>query len=221
MRPKIVGDGWKHPTVIDIAGLKVLHSGLSTPVLYAHDRKDLIGRTTCVNLLPDRITAEGILGIPGPSRDLILSAARSGFWWGVSMGVEPDDVFFLPSEKKVFVNQREIWGPVNIVLSGTLMDISLLPAGADKEAWAQIIRVNGRFDLCSRIADWGRTLVRAQVDEAPRIGLPPKPRKSIAAPRRNPGVRTAKNHEGIEPLPAGHTRDTAENPQFPGPKANP
>lgn len=174
IRPKIVGDHFQHPTVIDIAGLKVVRSGFRTPVLHAHDRKDLIGRTTRVDLLPDRITAEGILSVPGPARDRIVSAARSGFRWGVSMGVEPDEVFFLPATMKTTVNQQEVWGPVHIVLSGTLMDISLLPTGADKLAYAEVIRVNGRFDLRSRLADCGRALLRAvvpvgaQVEEAQR-----------------------------------------------------
>ncbi len=131
------------PVIIDIAGVRVSRNGRKTPVLYHHDRLDPIGHTIRVDLLPDRITAEGVLSVPGRSRDRVAGGAQAGFRWAVSLGFEASEMEFLPPSKEATVNRRRIRGPINIARHGRLCEFSLLAIGADPTASAKVDNASG------------------------------------------------------------------------------
>lgn len=141
MSPRVTGaNTGGAPIVIDIATVRVFRHGHKTPVLYAHNRMDPVGHTTRVDLLADRITATGVLSVPGASRDRIVGGAESGYRWAVSVGFQAEELEFLSPTKEVTINRRRIKGPAYIARNGKLFEISLLTIGADPAASAKVDR---------------------------------------------------------------------------------
>lgn len=140
MRPRITGAGDSSaPTVIDIGSMRAYRNGRKMPILYGHDQREPIGHTTRVDLGPDRITAEGVLSVPGRYRDMVVGASRSGYQWAVSIGVSVVAMEYLPAGKTAVVNGRRFAGPLNIGRRGELTEISFLTIGANRTASARVV----------------------------------------------------------------------------------
>jgi hypothetical protein len=139
MRPRVrMYDTGGAPTVIDMTGVKVHRNGRKMPVLYAHDRNDPIGHTDRVDLLATDITAEGVLSVPGKSRDKVAGGAQDGFQWAVSIGFEATELEYISSSDSATVNGRVMRGPLYIARRGMLREISFLSIGADASATATV-----------------------------------------------------------------------------------
>jgi hypothetical protein len=139
MRPRVrMYDTGGAPTVIDMTGVRVHRNGRKMPVLYAHDRSDPIGHTERVDLLASDITAEGVLSVPGDSRDKVAYGAKDGFQWAVSIGFEATELEYISSSDSATVNGRVMRGPLYIARRGMLREISFLSIGADANATATV-----------------------------------------------------------------------------------
>ncbi len=126
------------PTLIDLATLKVDRNGSKLPCLYCHDREDPIGHFETVNVATSTIDAEGVLSVPGESRDKVAGGAKNGYRWAVSVGVETPELEYISSSDNATVNGRTVRGPLYVARRGVLKEISLLPIGADTSASATV-----------------------------------------------------------------------------------
>ena len=125
------------PIVVDLRGMRIARNGRQTPVLFSHDKTDPVGHTNSVTV-GTSVRAEGILSVPGDSRDKVVGAARDGFRWAISVGVEATELEALALGETATVNGRTVRGPIYIARKSQLKEISFLAVGADPPASATV-----------------------------------------------------------------------------------
>lgn len=125
------------PIVIDIGSTRCDRYGNKLPVLFSHNRLNPIGHTTRVDI-GATIRAQGVFSVPGPTRDMVVGAARAGFKWAVSVGYASGELTRVEKGRWVKVNGRDMHGPLFISRRGTIKEISILTIGADSSASATV-----------------------------------------------------------------------------------
>lgn len=149
-KPKVVGvaysggkmnlPGWKHPVVVDLAGMEIPES---VPLLTNHENKTdsrigLISAAVRNNVL--EITGE----IVSDSRDAtdIIAQGKAGADWQLSIGADVKECELVRSSRTV--NAREFEGPFYHVTKSTLREISVVAVGADSHT---NMKVTANFNL--------------------------------------------------------------------------
>lgn len=124
--------------VIDLSGVRVDGGGRDLRVLYHHSTYDPIGHCESVTVA-NSITAEGVLSVPGESREKIVAAAANGFRWQVSVGMSVDEFERVDEKQTVTVNGRQFRGPCYVARKSNLYEITFLAIGANgKRATAKV-----------------------------------------------------------------------------------
>ena len=126
----------QHPVVVDLAGME--RPSKSLPILKDHDSKKHVGHTDAVAISATDVRMAGVVSGAGPDAQEVVTAARNGFVWPVSIGASMDHVELLATGKTTSVNGRTIAGPVYIVRKSKLKETSLLTVAADDAAFAHI-----------------------------------------------------------------------------------
>lgn len=149
-KPKVVGvaysggkmnlPGWKHPVVVDLAGMEIPES---VPLLTNHENKTdsrigIISAAVRNNAL--EITGE----IVSDSKDAadIIAQGRAGADWQLSIGADVKECELVRGSRTV--NAREIAGPFYHVTKSTLREISVVAVGADSHT---NMKVTANFKL--------------------------------------------------------------------------
>src|SRR5205085_1985899 len=94
--------GYGLPVVVDLAGVKVPSQQM--PVPRGHDMDRLVGHTTSVEVLAQRIKCEGLISGIGPDAAEICAMADRGFRWQMSIGADPQKMEFVERDVSVKVN---------------------------------------------------------------------------------------------------------------------
>jgi hypothetical protein len=129
--------GWRHPVVVDLAGLIVPDQ--NRPIRVGHDPNRLLGHSERIAIDAGQLVAEGVLSFAGePEVDRVIRSARNGFRWRASIGAQVEQFEFTRESQTVTVNGREFSGPVIVVRKATLGEISFVDLGADGGASANL-----------------------------------------------------------------------------------
>ncbi len=132
---------WGRPIVIDLAGLDI--SGKSRPALLGHDTSKIVGHTEKIGVVDGELHLEGVVSGVGDASREVVESSRNGFPWQASVGVEPRTIEEVPGGKKARANGRVFNGPVDIVRTGRLNEISFVALGADDDTLAVAAGKNG------------------------------------------------------------------------------
>lgn len=127
---------WKHPVVVDLAGMAI--PSQNRPIRVGHNTDRLVGHTHAIAQESGRLVASGVLSIPGPDTERVIAGSRNGFPWQASIGARVDQFEFVKEGQVAAANGREFPGPVVIVRKSTLGEISFVDLGADGNTSASV-----------------------------------------------------------------------------------
>ncbi len=128
--------GWRHPVVIDLAGLAV--PSQARPIRFGHDPLSGVGHTDAIRVEAGQLIATGVISRDTPAAKEVVASSRNGFPWQASVGASVEEYEFIKDNQKATVNGQEITGPVNVVRKATLGEISFVDLGADGRTSASI-----------------------------------------------------------------------------------
>ncbi|MEL6499738.1 MAG: Mu-like prophage major head subunit gpT family protein [Planctomycetota bacterium] len=128
--------GWRHPVVIDLAGLSV--PSQNRPIRFGHDAQAGVGHTDAIGVDGGKLVASGVISRDTAAAKEVVASSRNGFPWQASVGASVDEFEFVRPNQTVTVNGRELTGPVNVVRRSTLGEISFVDLGADGRTSATI-----------------------------------------------------------------------------------
>jgi len=134
MHPKL-SMKWGGDVVVDIAGVAI--NAAEKPIHLGHDINKPIGHTTSISAT-NELVADGILSIASPDTQSVIDSAGAGFPWKSSIGVNILEHQIYEDGQTVVVNGREFQGPVLVVTSSVLEEISLVSVPGDSESYADI-----------------------------------------------------------------------------------
>jgi len=135
--------GWRHPVVVDLAGLAI--GDQNRPILldHARDVESVMGQTDEIAATDGQLLVTGqILGDSLNARQ-VIALADKGFAWRASIGARAEEVEFVPDGAKVQANGQTFTGPLHIARKATLGEISFVVLAADDNARAQIAATVG------------------------------------------------------------------------------
>jgi hypothetical protein len=128
--------GWPHPVVVDMAGLAV--GKKSRPILMDHDTSRIVGHTDVVSTDGGTLTVTGVISGVGSAAQEVIGASDNGFPWQASLGAAVKKVVFVPEDKSATANGKEFAGPVYMVRSARLGEVSFVALGADDSTSAKV-----------------------------------------------------------------------------------
>ncbi|WP_176014461.1 hypothetical protein [Victivallis sp. Marseille-Q1083] len=149
-RPKVNGlaysggkmklPGWKHPVVVDLAGMSIPES---VPLLTNHEnhtssRVGLVHAAVAEN----QLTISGEIVAEGDKADGIVAQAKAGADWQLSIGAEVEDAELVQGKRPV--NGIEHAGPFYHIKKSTLREVSVVAVGADSSTQ---MKVTAQFKL--------------------------------------------------------------------------
>ncbi|MCE7974810.1 MAG: hypothetical protein DYG92_10905 [Leptolyngbya sp. PLA1] len=128
--------GWRHPVVIDLAGLAV--PSQARPIRFGHDPLSGVGHTDAIRVEAGQLVATGVISRDTQAAKEVVASSRNGFPWQASVGASVEEFEFIKDNQKATVNGQELSGPVNVVRKATLGEISFVDLGADCRTSASI-----------------------------------------------------------------------------------
>jgi len=128
--------GWRHPVVIDLAGLAV--PSQSRPIRFGHDPLSGVGHTDAIRVEAGQLIATGVISRDTGAAKEVVASSRNGFPWQASVGASVEEFEFIKDNQKATVNGQELTGPVNVVRKATLGEISFVDLGADGRTSASV-----------------------------------------------------------------------------------
>jgi len=128
--------GWRHPVVIDLAGLAV--PSQARPIRFGHDPLSGVGHTDSIRVEAGQLVATGVISRDTSAAKEVVASSRNGFPWQASVGASVEEFEFIKDNQKATVNGQELTGPVNVVRKATLGEISFVDLGADGRTSASI-----------------------------------------------------------------------------------
>lgn len=125
------------PIVIDLAGMQFKQT---VPVVDSHryEFTDVLGQTTSVRAEGGVLLIDGEMFANGETADAIRQLAAAGYECQASVGADVHAVQRVAPGDTVTVNGRSFTGPVRIVTSSTLREVSFVVLGADAETRVRV-----------------------------------------------------------------------------------
>lgn len=146
---KPVKIGWGHPVVIDLAGMKI--PSQTIPVRFLHDAEKGVGHTESIEVRENILYATGVISrVTEWSRD-VVEAAKNGFPWQASVGIDATKYEELEKGQVAEVNGRRFAGPMYIIRESVLGEISFVDLGADRNTKAAVAAKEN--DMAEEIPD--------------------------------------------------------------------
>jgi len=128
--------GWPHPVVVDLSGLAI--GKKARPILKDHDPGRIVGHTDAMSTDGSRLAVSGVISGVGEAAQEVVGASDNGFPWQASLGAQGKKVVFVPEGKSAAANGREFAGPVYVVRSARLGEVSFVALGADDNTSARV-----------------------------------------------------------------------------------
>lgn len=132
--------GFYYPVVVDLAGLAL--GKKSRPILMGHDHSQVVGHTDSLKIEGTNLIASGIISGVGSAAKEVIGASDNGFPWQASIGAAVKRAIFVREGKTATANGQEFAGPVYIVRSSRLGEISFVALGADDNTSARLVAGN-------------------------------------------------------------------------------
>ncbi len=120
---------WEHPVVIDLSGLDI--ESQTRPIRFQHSAHAGIGHSTKIEVVKNQLLAEGVISRATPEAEEVISSSRFGFPWQASVGVVAKEVEFMDDQTKTTVNGKSQKGPMFVLRTSVLGEISFVDLGAD------------------------------------------------------------------------------------------
>ena len=135
------------PVVLDLATLSFEQENI--PILWHHHDEIILGHTTALKCDGRAIDAEAELTAYAETSDSagkrkaeeVVSKSKLGQRWEASVGtgvIATQDAALVPEGEKVSVNDREFTGPLYLIKNIRIVEISLVPVGADRDTGVTI-----------------------------------------------------------------------------------
>jgi hypothetical protein len=149
MHPQIEGIDWDGGVVIDISGIK---AASPIPVHRDHDTSKPVGHASVE--LAERVRCQGVFSVPTVDSWEILDGARNGFPWKASVGLSNMQVEFLDPGQTATVNGRDWPGPMMIVRSADLDEVSIVTIPGDKNVGAVLAASQSQDATNMKFTKW-------------------------------------------------------------------
>jgi phage major head subunit gpT-like protein len=123
--------------VVDLNGLEASHS---VPILWGHDTSldAILGQSSMLNNDGRQLTLSGEIFGTSPIAERVLQLAKKGMKFQASIGADPGRIENFAAGQKVAVNGRDFVGPISVVRSAKLREVSVVLMGADPATSAAI-----------------------------------------------------------------------------------
>jgi len=121
--------GWRNGVVVDLGGISIAKQKIS--IRSGHEQR--VGHSERIAIENGKLVATGVISCTGESARELVADAANGFPWQASIGASVNQFEFVKQNQTVQVNGREFTGPVNVVRSATLREISFVDVGADAD----------------------------------------------------------------------------------------
>lgn len=174
----------RNPLVVDLAGMDT-GSGI-LPILYGHDASldSVLGQSsTTINDGKQLVLAGDLFGASQTSEQ-VLNLARRGMKFQASIGADINRIENVSAGEKVVVNGREFAGPISVVRSSKLREVSIVLMGADANTSAAIA---AEASEDSNMADNATPLPADKVEAAAIVATEPKA-PAAAAPDNSTAI---------------------------------
>ncbi len=124
-----------HGAVIDLSTTVVARR---LPLLDSHVRSDIIGVVSATNVSGELVVSGSLFSdLAGSSAERIAARAVRGAPYQMSVGLFDYREVFLQAGQTMRVNGRDFTGPLTVLQSGTVREVSIVTLGADPQATAQ------------------------------------------------------------------------------------
>jgi hypothetical protein len=133
---KIRVSGWRHPVVVDLAGLEIPSQKI--PVRFNHDPNSGIGHTTKIAVVESALVAEGVISRSTDVAMEVIESAKKGFPWQASVGLSVEEYEEIDEDEEVEVNGSKFTGPLIVVSRSILDEISFVDLGADRNTTVSV-----------------------------------------------------------------------------------
>lgn len=135
------------PVVIDLGTLNIEQENL--PLFWHHHDEIILGHTTALRCDGLTVNAEAELTAVAETTDSasrrkaeeIVSKTKLGQRWEASVGtgvIAEQDAALVPEGETVHVNGRDLTGPLYLIKNIRLVEISIVPVGADRDTGVTI-----------------------------------------------------------------------------------
>lgn len=135
------------PVVIDLGTLNIEQENL--PLFWHHHDEIILGHTTALRCDGLTVNAEAELTAVAETTDSasrrkaeeIVSKTKLGQRWEASVGtgvIAEQDAALVPDGETVHVNGRDLTGPLYLIRNIRLVEISIVPVGADRDTGVTI-----------------------------------------------------------------------------------
>ena len=135
------------PVVLDLATLSFEQENI--PLLWHHHDEIVLGHTTALTCDGSNIDAEAELTAYAETSDSagkrkaeeIVSKSKLGQRWEASVGtgvIASQDAALVPEGETVSVNGRDFTGPLYLIKNIRIVEISIVPVGADRDTGVTI-----------------------------------------------------------------------------------
>ena len=161
----------RNPLVVDLAGMDT-GSGV-LPILYGHDASldSVLGQSSTTINDGKQLVLSGELFGASATSEQVLNLARRGMKFQASIGADINRIENISAGEKVVVNGREFSGPISVVRSSKLREVSIVLMGADPETSAAIA---AEANEVSPMADNATPLPADKVEAAASVATEPK-----------------------------------------------
>lgn len=125
------------PVVVDLTGLDLTEK--ARPILKEHDPLQVVGHSTAIVSTGAALTVDGIVSGAGAAAAEVVAAADRGFPWQASIGCQIVTTERIPAGVEAFVNGQNFTGPLLIVRTSRLGEVSFVALGADDSTAGRMI----------------------------------------------------------------------------------
>jgi len=161
----------RNPLVVDLAGMDT-GSGV-LPILYGHDASldSVLGQSSATINDGKQLVLSGDLFGASQTSEQVLNLARRGMKFQASIGADINRIENYSAGEKVSVNGREFSGPISVVRSSKLREVSIVLMGADANTSAAIA---AEASEVSPMADNATPLPAEKAEAAASVATEPK-----------------------------------------------
>jgi phage major head subunit gpT-like protein len=136
---RAIRQSWsRNPIVVDLAGMDTKTNVVSIMYGHQYDISAALGQADSIDNSMEDLALSGNLIGEGEIYDRVVSYAKKGWKFQASIGADVNRIENVAAGETVTVNGREFTGPISVVRSSMLREVSVVMFGADASTTVQI-----------------------------------------------------------------------------------
>lgn len=136
---RAIRQSWsRNPIVVDLAGMDTKTNVVSIMYGHQYDISAALGQADSIDNSMEDLALSGNLIGEGEIYDRVVSYAKKGWKFQASIGADVNRIENVAAGETVTVNGREFTGPISVVRSSMLREVSIVMFGADASTTVQI-----------------------------------------------------------------------------------